>query len=236
MEDIEVLVKNYKAPERAKNIVKQMKFALIVGITGAGKNAIQDELFKSGEYEKIITTIPRAPRAHEKDGVDYYFINDETVRQNLLNQEYFEVKIVHGRPYGTTTKELERVVAKNKTTMADVDVQGVDEYYAVAGDNVTAIFLIPPDYGTWYERLFGRSKFSNSEIARRIESAIMEIRYALNRDYYHFVINDDLIETAKLADKIIHGEFSNYDDSAARAVAEKLLNDIIARSSASGTL
>ncbi|MCL1876885.1 hypothetical protein FWF74_02540 [Candidatus Saccharibacteria bacterium] len=237
MEDIIKLVENYRAPREAVEVVKNMKIALIIGITGAGKNAVQDKLVEfSDDYAEIVTTIPRLPRPHERNGVNYYFINDDQVRENLLNHKYFEAKIVHERVYGTTTAELERIAAQHKIALADVDVQGVDEYHAANSDNLTAIFLIPPDYQTWRERLFGRVKFDDDEIARRMRSAIMEIQHALNRNYYHFVINDDLDETAKLADKIIHGEFLDYNDTAARGVARELLDEIISLSNASATL
>lgn len=229
MEDLIKLVENYRAPRVAIDVVKKMKIMLLAGITGAGKNSIGIKLLESGDYVNIVTTIPRAPRPQEQNGVDYYFINNEQVKENLLNHEYFEAKIVHGRVYGTTTAELERIATQSKIALADINVEGVDEYYAIAGDNLTAIFLIPSDYETWYERLFTRMKFSDEEFARRIQSAIMEIKHALNRDYYHFVINDDLDETVKLVDKIIHNKAAGYNDSAARTVAKNLLDEIIAR-------
>ncbi|MDR0957063.1 MAG: hypothetical protein LBM09_00585 [Candidatus Nomurabacteria bacterium] len=231
MEDSEIikLVENYRAPERAIEIVKQMKIALVAGITGAGKNTIQNKLLEeSNDYADIVTTIPRAPRPHEQNGVDYYFINNEIALDNLINQRYFETKIVHGRVYGTTIAELERISELHKIALADVDVQGVDEYYDVAGDDLTAFFLIPPDYTTWQKRLFSRGELPAEEFTRRVRSAIMEIKHALDRDYYHFVVNDDLGQATRLIDKIVREKDANYDDTEARKTARALLDDIVA--------
>lgn len=227
MEDILKVIENYRAPDDAIKLVKGMKIALLAGITGAGKNAVGSKLLESGDYSDIITTISRPMRPNEENGVDYYFIDGETALENLLNQKYFEVKNVHGRAYGTTIAELKRISTQNKIALADVDVQGVDEYYTVIGNKLPAIFLVPPDYQTWQNRLLGRDKLSDNELTKRTQSAIMEIEHVLSRDYYHFVINDDLDKTANLVDQIIKGKISNYDSSSARETTKSLLDDII---------
>ncbi len=227
MNETENLIINYQPTAEAINLLQNMRVALLVGITGAGKDAIKNGLLQTGHYQKIITTIPRPMRPHEQNGVDYYFINDETALNNLREHKYFEAKLVHDRVYGTTTAELERINNSGKIAIGDVDVQGVDEYVK-ATNNLTAIFIVPPSYETWHQRLVGRGDESPQETARRTKSAIMELNHALARHYYKFVINDDLGEAIQSIDQIIRGENPTYDDRPARTVAQDLLEYIVA--------
>jgi guanylate kinase len=225
--EIQNLVKNYRAPMAAVTLVQSMPIALIAGIVAAGKDSLLKKLTETGHYARIITTISRAPRPHEIDGVNYYFISPDQARDNLIQQKYFEAKLVHGRVYGTSTAELERIQAAHKIALADVDVQGVDEYHAAAGDNLTAIFVVPPDFATWQARWRGRGDTTDTaEIARRTNSALMELRHALNQGYYHFLINDDLDRAAGAADEIFRGQIGLHHDQAAREVAQRLHDEI----------
>lgn len=227
--DAQELVRNYSTPQEAKELVEKMQIALIVGIAAAGKDSFLKILLQSGRYARIITTVPREPRPGEVDGVNYYFIDDEKARQNLLEQKYFETKMVHGRVYGTTTAELERIAAQDKIALGDVDVQGVDEYHRYA-KKLTAIFIIPPDFATWLKRWQMRGDTGDKEeVKRRMISAEEELDFALKANYYYFVVNDDLEESARIADELIQkgAEFS-YDDQSARQMAEKLHDDIVA--------
>jgi guanylate kinase len=227
--EIMELVEDYRAPEPAEKLVAKMKVALIVGVASAGKDSIIRELLKTDKYARIITTIPRAPREGEINGVNYYFINDEKVRENLLAKKYFEAKIVHGRVYGTTTAELSRIAAQKKIALGDVDVQGVEEYHKVC-KKLVAIFVIPPDFATWMERWKLRGDtLDQDEVERRMLSAEAELDFAIKSKYYRFVVNDDLLRAAKVADEIIRrGKKFSYKDDFARIIAEKLHDDIVA--------
>ena len=229
METLSEIIENYRAPIGTKKLVKQMKIALIVGVAAAGKDSILRELAKTNHYARIITTIPRAPRPGEVNGVNHYFIDDEQVKENLEQRKYFEAKLVHGRVYGTTIAELERISRMKKIALGDVDVQGVEEYHAVLGEKLKAIFVIPPDFATWQERWRKRGDIDNkAEFHRRMLSAEAELDFALRANYYRFVVNDDLVRAAKVTDEIIRGKAKSYKDDFARIMAEKLHDDIVA--------
>lgn len=229
-QNIVEIARDYSTPENAKKIVSKMNVALIAGIAAAGKDSIIRKLLADERYARIITTIPRAPRSGEINGVNYYFINDEIVRENLINEKYFEAKVVHGRVYGTTIAELQRISQENKVALSDVDVQGVDEYHKILGNNLRAIFIIPPDFSTWQERWKNRGDMLDSdEVNRRMLSAKTELDFALKADYYHFIVNDDLARAVEIAANLIekNADF-DYEDNSARFVAKKLRDDISA--------
>ena len=222
----------YTAPQKARDIIESANIALLVGISGAGKDTIKRELLREDTFQEIVSHTTRAPRQNEgvleKDGVDYHFIDEMTAEQMVDNGEFVEAKYVHGTVYGTSVAEVVHA-SKVGTAITDVDVQGVAEYKAVS-DKVVAIFVIPPSYEEWISRL-KRRYATNEEFLRewpkRRESAITELRRALELPYYHCVINDDLDRAVAAATDIAlrPDTFTRKDDEA-RLVARDLLRQI----------
>lgn len=237
MEDLSELISNYQTPDIAKDLIRSTRIVLLSGITGAGKDTIKRELLKSDEYRDIVSHTTRQPRTNsgilEVDGVDYHFIDIQTSREMLKNQGYIEAKFVHGTVYGTSVSELQSIHDGGKTAITDLDVQGVAEYKKISQD-VISIFVLPPDYNTWRERLkirYGLTDVSVDDWAKRRESAIRELEHALLVPYYHFVINDDLDLAVESARKIIShatDEFHSKDDEA-RLIARDILAEITNR-------
>lgn len=222
----------YTAPQKARDIIESANIALLVGISGAGKDTIKRELLREDMFREIVSHTTRAPRQNEgvleKDGVDYHFIDETAAEQMVDNGEFVEAKYVHGTVYGTSVAEVVRA-SKAGTAITDVDVQGVAEYKAVS-DKVVAIFVIPPSYEEWISRL-KRRYATNEEFLRewpkRRESAITELRRALELPYYHCVINDDLDRAvAAAADIALRPDTFTRKDDEARLVARDLLRQI----------
>lgn len=230
--DLEQLINSYQPSEKTEQLIRGTRIALLVGITGAGKDTIKRQLLQKPEYRDIVSHTTRPPRVNngveEIPDVDYHFIDQTTARTMLEKQQFVEAKFVHGTVYGTAVAELQAAHDENKIAITDLDVQGVDEYQKISS-SIVAIFIVPPDYDVWRQRLQARYK-NASELAaewpKRRDSAIMELNRALQADYYHFVINDDLFEAVKEVDKIIHQPESGRQTADARKLAEILLADI----------
>ena len=223
----------YQPSETTVELVQKTPIVLLVGITGAGKDTVKHKLLESGEYHHIVSHTTRMPRANkgvaEQDGVDYHFVSLEEAHRMASAGEFVEAKFVHGTVYGTSVEEIRKAQADEKIALTDVDVQGVAEYKQIS-ENVIAIFLLPPDYETWQQRFiarYGAEGVEKGEAERRMQSAVRELEHALHTDYYHFVVNDDLVEAAHTADQIAHNhdQFNKKDDEA-RAKATALLETI----------
>jgi guanylate kinase len=144
-------------------------------------------------------------------------------------QSYFEVAYVHGRINGATAAEITRLRASGKPVIGDVDYQGA-AYYRKYAPSTQTVFLIPPSYDQWKERVRRRyhtqEEFDSEWIVRR-ESAVVEIERALADKQYHFVVNDDITHSIDECLKIIGGSGGgSYDDASAREVARSLLSEI----------
>lgn len=230
--DLDKLVANYHPPKAAREIIKNTKIALLVGISGAGKDSIKRELLKRDGFGEIVSHTTRQPRENEgvleQDGRDYHFIDEDKARTMLREGDFVEAKFVHGTIYGTSIEEVRRA-GEAGTAITDIDVQGVSEYKAVS-DKVVAIFVIPPSYEEWRRRLERRYTTHEEflhEWPKRRESAIKELRRALELPYYHCVVNDDLDRAVEVTAEIAARPdiFTRKDDEA-RLLARDLLRKI----------
>lgn len=230
--NLEEKISIYQCPEAAATIIKNAKIALIVGISGAGKDTIKKALLERPGFADIISHTTRQPRANlgvmEIDGQDYHFITEQRACQMLEAGEFVEAKYVHGTVYGTSVAEV-RQASESGVAITDIDVQGVAEYKALS-DKVVAMFIVPPTYDVWLERLRQRYETLEefeAEWPKRRASAIKELTRALELPYYHCVINDSLDRAVEVvADIAIRPDRFTRKDDEARLVARDLLNSI----------
>jgi guanylate kinase len=222
----------YKVPPKAVELIKNTRIVFLVGIAGAGKNTILNGLLKRPEYKFIVSHTTRPPRDNggvlEQDGINYHFIDYKEAEDMLDNQKFIEAKNVHGKLYGTSVEAIESIQKSGKIAITDLDIQGVAEYMAVSPGVVT-IFLLPPDFETWQKRLRNRYEDSQpdpDDIKRRMNTAKIELQEALDKDYFEFVINDDLERTVQAVDDIVHGSLSSKKNEAARRLAKSLLDKL----------
>lgn len=234
--NLEELITNYKCPESAVDVIKNAKIALIVGISGAGKDTIKEAILKKPGYADIVSHTTRQPRMNlgvmEVPGKDYHFISEDEAKKMLEAEEFVEAKYVHGTVYGTSTAEVKRA-SEAGVAITDMDVQGVAEYRAIS-DEVVAIFVVPPTYDVWLDRLrqrYATEEEYQAEWPKRRDSAIKELTRALELPYYHCVINDELERAVEVVAEIAArpDRFTRKDDEA-RLVARDLLGQIQAAS------
>lgn len=231
--NIETLIRNYKTPPEAFEVVETTRILLLVGISGAGKDTIKRKLLAADEYMDIISHTTRAPRSNdgvsEVNGVDYHFVDMDEAEKMVGNNEFIEAKYVHGTIYGTSIAAVRKAHDAQKIAVTDIDVQGVAEYKEIDQD-VTALFILPPDYDTWRSRLHKRYATNEAfaaEWPKRRATAIDELTHALEVPYYHFIINDDLERAVRVVDEIAHrGDAFNRHDDEARLMARDLLDAI----------
>ncbi|MDO4871056.1 MAG: hypothetical protein Q3996_03125 [Candidatus Saccharibacteria bacterium] len=226
------LITNYQPSEKVKNIVKKTTLIFLVGIAGSGKDTIKRRLLETNQFHHLISHTTRLPRINngiaEKDGIEYYFISLDQAQQMLEDQEFIEAKLVHGRVYGTSLAEVEQALADHKLPMTDIDVQGVDEYCAIS-QQIVPIFVLPPNYETWLDRLQGRyasAEEFEAEWPQRRHSAELELRSALDNPRYFFLVNDDLDQAVDTAHQLIVGQINKTAQHQARRLAQQLLNQL----------
>ncbi|HEX5456131.1 MAG TPA: hypothetical protein VFW77_02070 [Candidatus Saccharimonadales bacterium] len=231
-EELVRLLDSYTVPKKAAELLEEAKVVFLVGVSGAGKNTILSDLLKTGNYKLVVSHTTRKPRENrgilEVNGQHYHFINENTAKHMLENSEFIEAKIYSGNVYGTSLKEVEEAYKEGKIAISDIEVQGVAEYMNVSS-SVTPIFILPPDFETWQERLRARyagGEPDQSDLAKRMETAKKELNEALSKNYFEFVINDELARAVTAVDDIAHGRLSATRNENARRLAEQLLDKL----------
>lgn len=172
--------------------------------SGGGKTTIAKELLRRRTdmgYSVSCTT--RLARPGESDGQDYYFISPEQFEAARARGEFAESAEVHGNMYGTLRREVDRVLQSGRHVVMDIDVQGARQFIQAYPEAVT-VFLIPPDAGVLLARLRGRGTESSDSLARRLRSAVEELRAV---DLYgYLVVNEDLEEAVRAVSAIVDSE------------------------------
>lgn len=225
----------YQAPKAAKVLLGATKTLLLVGISGAGKDAIKQGLLKKYPhlYHHIISHTTRAPRRNlgviEQDGIAYHFIDLATAETMVDNQAFVEANEYSGNLYGTSMAEFQLAHDEGKIGVTDLEVQGVDQYMALSS-NVRPLFILPPSYEVWQQRTrqrYGVDFSSHTEdITRRFATAADELEFALAHPYFYFVVNDDLDATVTAAHRLAVQDDAPWHDEKTLAVAHRLLQKI----------
>ena len=220
--------------------VRSTTILLVVGVSGAGKNSLIEELLKGDRYHEIVSHTTRSPRMNqgvlEENGREYHFINLHDAERMIDEHTFVECKMYSGNLYGTSVAELLLAHYDNKVAVTDVEVQGVVEYKKI-DPNVKALFVLPPSYEVWRKRIITRyeGNIDEADYARRMATARVELKNSLASDYFYYLINDDLKIAAKAVDDlVIRGQIDPDEQDKARKVAESLLAKLEGKESGAG--
>lgn len=158
--------------------------------SGTGKTTLARALVDRHErFVFSVSATTRPPREGEEDGVDYRFVDGPTFREMAEEGALVEWAEVHGRMYGTTRQALDEAADRGEHVVLDIDVQGARQIrQSVPG--AVLIFVLPPSVDALVRRLAGRGTEDAGEVARRLRSALEELRSAPEFDYV--VVNHDL--------------------------------------------
>lgn len=165
--------------------------------SGAGKSTLVRLLFEkhpdvAGRLGFSVSHNTRPPREGEVDGRHYHFV-DEAEFQRLVDADGFlEWAVVHGQLKGTSFAEVERLAAKGRDLLLEIDVQGAEQVRERLPGAVS-IFVLPPSYAELERRLRGRGSESEAQVRRRLADAAAEMRRAGEFDY---VIVNEVAEPA----------------------------------------
>lgn len=141
-----------------------------------------------------VSATTRPPRMGEKEGVDYFFWDEETFRRKIQEEAFLECAQVHGYYYGTLKEQIGRYSRNGQWILLDVDVQGGLRLKRTVPGAVL-IFLVPPSMKVLENRLRERGTDSEEVIAKRLEIAEEELTMAEQYDF--LVFNDSLEETVE---------------------------------------
>jgi len=172
--------------------------------SGAGKTSLVKALVKSMDNIEIsVSHTTRPPRKGEKEGVDYYFVDQDKFIEMVEKTLFLEHAQVFDNYYGTSQREVFEKLAKGIDVILEIDWQGAQQARKIHPDTV-GIFILPPSLETLERRLRGRGKDSDEVIERRMQKAEDEMSHYVEFDY--LVINDDFSRTLKDLQTIFYSQ------------------------------
>ncbi|HTG43849.1 MAG TPA: guanylate kinase [Verrucomicrobiae bacterium] len=174
---------------------------IISAPSGGGKTTLCRHLLSANPNTiRAITCTTREPRAGEKDGVDYYFLEAGDFLKRVQAGNFLEHATVYGNSYGTLKSEVLSKLRQGRDVLLNIDVQGAASIQAKTADDeelklaLVTLFLAPPSMAVLEERLRGRNQDSAATIQKRLSVARHEIGQWRHFDYLivSSTIPDDL--------------------------------------------
>jgi guanylate kinase len=167
---------------------------VLAGTSGAGKGTVGSLLRESDpNLQWSVSWTTRAPRAGEREGVDYHFATRaefEALRAEGGFLEWFEV---YGDLKGTPLAYVRSELAAGHDVMLEVDVQGalaVKEKLPEA----LLVFVQAPSREEQRRRLESRGSETEESIARRLDQAPAEER--IGAEQFDAVVVNDSVDQA----------------------------------------
>ena len=171
----------------------QGKLIVFSAPSGSGKTTIVRYLLGKEELnlDFSISATSRAPRNHEKEGTDYYFMSLTTFKNHIKNDDFLEWEEVYrDNFYGTLKKEVERIWAQGKHVVFDIDVVGGLDIKKIYPEQTLAVFVQPPSIEELKIRLKKRKTETDDKINMRVAKASIELATAPQFD--HIIVNNEL--------------------------------------------
>lgn len=182
---------------------------LISAPSGGGKTTLCQQLLAARpDMARAITCTTREPRAGEKDGVDYYFLDAGSFLKRVQAGNFLEHATVYGNSYGTLKSEVLEKLRHGKDVLLNVDVQGAASIRRCAEEDAElrralfTVFLTPPTASVLEERLRRRGSDAPAVVQKRLGVARQEIAQWKNFDYLLIStsIQEDLRRTMAIVD------------------------------------
>ncbi|MBK9385204.1 MAG: guanylate kinase [Planctomycetes bacterium] len=174
------------------------RLIVLTGPSGAGKSSIIARLKSDPHVYFSVSATTRAPRAGERDGVDYWFYDEERFAREVEQGLFLEHALVHGKRYGTPRRPIEQALASGSYALLDIDVQGAEQLRDQRVDG-TYILLVPPSLAELRRRLEARGTESKEQLERRLARAERELE---RRDLFDHIVTNDVL--ARAAAEIKH--------------------------------
>jgi guanylate kinase len=157
-------------------------------------------------YSVSATTRPM--REREREGQDYYFIRREDFLRRREAGEFLESAAYGGHLYGTLRSEIDRIFAKGKHAVLDIEIEGARQI-RTNFPNSLHVFVLPPSAEVLVGRLKGRNTEPPEVVRQRITRAGEELAAVAEYDYA--LVNQDLVVAVAQVAAILDAEARRVD-------------------------
>ena len=157
--------------------------------SGGGKTSLVRAAIEAIDKLSVsVSHTTRERRREERDGVDYYFVDEAGFQRMIADGTFLEHATVFNHHYGTSRRGVTEDLERGYDVVLDIDWQGARMVRDAAADTLS-VFIMPPSIEELGRRLKKRGGDTAEVIERRMRDAVMEMSHFDEYDY--LVINDD---------------------------------------------
>ena len=179
------------------------KLIIISSPSGAGKTTLCKLLLKKMNNIKLsISYTSRNKRLNEKDGKDYYFVNEKKFHNLKKNNYFIETAKNFNNYYGSPYKNIIKAKKNKEHLLFDIDWKGARNIRKNYNKkNILDFFILPPSKNELKKRLIKRGRDNSKEISLRLSYAISEMKHY--NEYKFVLINENVYKTVNEIKNII---------------------------------
>ena len=170
------------------------RLTVLSGPSGVGKSTVVGAVrAERPDVWLSVSATTRRPRPGETHGVNYFFVDHAEFARMVEHGELLEYAEFAGNFYGTPrTPVLDRLAA-GTPVLLEIELQGARQVRASMPEALL-VFLAPPSWDELVRRLVGRGTEAADVIARRLETARVEL--AAESEFDATVVNASVEEAA----------------------------------------
>ena len=157
--------------------------------SGAGKTTLVKKISSRKNFKISISHTTRKPRANEKNGRDYFFINNNKFKLLIKKRKFLEHAKVFKNYYGSLKYTVIEKLKRGENIIFDIDWQGTRQIIKKKLKyKIITIFILPPSKKELFNRLLKRDQKDKKIASERMKQFKDDVMHW--KDYDFTVIND----------------------------------------------